>query len=67
MVGALYSYLIAQPEYASPAQRQHLVRRMRGALVRCCLLNGVPVAMEATAAIAAVEREEDKDYGFVRY
>jgi len=66
IVGTLYSYLISQPEYATPTQRQALVRRMRGVLVRCCLINGVPVAMEATAAIAALEREEDKDYGFVR-
>jgi hypothetical protein len=65
-VGTLYSYLITQPEYSTSAQRQHLVRRMREALAECCFLCGVPVSMLGVAAIAVVEREEDKDYSFSR-
>jgi hypothetical protein len=66
VVGELYSFLINQPEYSTSDQRKYLVRRIREALVRCCILNGVPTVMEATASIAAVEREEDRDYSFLR-
>ncbi|KAH8799074.1 hypothetical protein F5884DRAFT_686956 [Xylogone sp. PMI_703] len=66
IVGKLYSFLISQPEYSTTNRRKHLVRRIREALVRCSILNGVPIVMEATSSLAAVECEEDKDYSFLR-
>ncbi|TVY82403.1 hypothetical protein LSUE1_G003874 [Lachnellula suecica] len=65
-VGELYRYLISTPAYANPEQRQHLVRRMREALIKCIVLNGIPRVLQALRSIAQLERQEDKDYSFSR-
>jgi hypothetical protein len=65
-VGDLYKYLIAQPAYTTPQQRQHLVRRMREAMIKCIILNGIPIVFQALLSVAELEREEDKDYTFTR-
>ncbi len=66
LCGDLYSYLIRQPSYSTPQQRQNLVRRMREAMVKCIILNGVPSVLEAVLAVASREHDEDKDYSFSR-
>ncbi|KAK8120163.1 hypothetical protein PG999_004283 [Apiospora kogelbergensis] len=57
----LYLYLIAKPEFSTPAQRQALVRELREALIKCVSLVGVCKPLEAIMAINAQERPEDKD------
>lgn len=66
-VGDLYTYLIAQPAYSIPSQRQHLIRRMREAMIKCIILTGIPSVIEALGAVAKLEKEEDKDYSFSRF
>ncbi|KAH9206274.1 AhpD-like protein, partial [Leptodontidium sp. 2 PMI_412] len=46
--------------------RQALVRRMREAMIKCIILNGIPIVMEAFVSLAAVERPEDREHGFTR-
>lgn len=64
LVGPLYSYLAL--EHKTPAARQALVRRMREAMIKCIILNGIPIVMEAFVSLAAVERPEDREHGFTR-
>ncbi|KAF2096334.1 hypothetical protein NA57DRAFT_58254 [Rhizodiscina lignyota] len=47
LCGDLYSYLLEKPEYATPEQRKALMRRMREAMVKCIIINGIPVVMTA--------------------
>ena len=65
-MGDLYRYLISQPAYTTPEQRQRLVRRMREAMIKCIILNGIPVVLQALLSVAELEREEDKDFSFSR-
>ncbi|CAK7274839.1 hypothetical protein SEPCBS57363_006368 [Sporothrix epigloea] len=58
----LYAYLVQKPQYATPAARQGLVRRLREALVKAVSLVGVCKPLGAVLAISAVEQPEDKDY-----
>ncbi|KAK3366679.1 hypothetical protein B0T24DRAFT_534698, partial [Lasiosphaeria ovina] len=37
-----------------------LVRRMREALVKCIIINGIPVVIEAITSISDVEKPEDR-------
>ncbi|WEW56590.1 hypothetical protein PRK78_002037 [Emydomyces testavorans] len=62
----LYTYLLSQPEYSTPASRRQLVRRLREALVKCVPIIGVCRPLEAIFGISKIEREEDKDYSFSR-
>jgi hypothetical protein len=39
---------------------------MREAMVKCIILNGIPVVFEAVLAVAGQEQEQDKDYSFSR-
>ena len=64
--GALYTYLIEGPQYATPESRQALVRRLREALVKSVSIVGVCRPLEAIFNIDAVQRPEDKDYSFSR-
>ena len=66
LCGDLYSYLLEQPQYATPEQRKALVRRIREALVKCIIINGIPVVMTAVLSIAEREQEADKDYSRTR-
>ncbi|MCJ1476133.1 hypothetical protein MMC13_004798 [Lambiella insularis] len=66
LVGHLYIYLIEQHTYATPTQRQHLIRRMREAMIKVIILCGIPIVLKALASVAELEREEDKDYHFSR-
>ena len=65
--GNLYTFLVAQPNYATTEARQALVRRLREALVKSVSIVGVCRPMEAIFSIDAVERAEDKDYSSTRY
>jgi hypothetical protein len=64
LVGPLYSYLAR--DYRTPAARQALVRRVREAMIKCIILNGIPIVMEAFAALAKVEQPEDQEHTFTR-
>ncbi|KAK7976543.1 hypothetical protein PG989_015006 [Apiospora arundinis] len=57
----LYLYLTAQPAFATPPQRQALVRELRETLVKSVPLVGVCKPLEAILAINAHEKPEDKD------
>lgn len=35
-------------------------------MVKCIIINGIPVVIEAITSVANVEREEDKDYSCSR-
>ncbi|KAH6682291.1 hypothetical protein F5X68DRAFT_192631 [Plectosphaerella plurivora] len=61
LAGHLYTHLISQPQYQTPEQRQALVRRLREAMVKCIIINGIPVVIEAITAISDIERPEDRD------
>ncbi len=63
----LYSYLIAQPRYSTPAARQALIRRLREALVKDVCILGVCKPLDAIMEIYKIEREEDKDFSCSRY
>lgn len=70
-VGELYAHLIARPPYSTAAQRRYLVRWMREAMIKCIILkciilNGIPIVFQALLFVAVLEREEDKDYSFSR-
>lgn len=67
LVGDLYSYVIAQISYSTPKQRQHLIRRMREAMIKVIILCGIPIVLKALSSVAELEQEEDKDYHFSRY
>lgn len=43
-----------------------MVRRLREALIKCIILVGIPGVIEALASVAAQEKEEDRDYSFLR-
>lgn len=43
-----------------------MVRRMREALVKCIITNGIPVVIEAITSIADMERDEDQEYSCSR-
>ena len=62
----LYTYLLAKPEYSTPAARKSLIRRLREALVKLVAIVGVCQPLEAVWQITEREREEDKDYTFSR-
>ncbi|CAK7274519.1 hypothetical protein SEPCBS119000_006213 [Sporothrix epigloea] len=62
----LYAYLIQQPQYATSAERQALVRRLREALIKAVSLVGVCKPLGAILAISAVEQPEDRDYSETR-
>ena len=62
----LYQYLISKPEHSTSEQRQALMRRLREALMKLVSVVGVPKPLEAIFKIAAVEREQDRDYSFSR-
>jgi hypothetical protein len=61
LAGRLYTHLTSQPQYQTPEQRQALVRRLREAMVKCIIINGIPVVIEAVTAVSDVERPEDRD------
>ncbi|KAJ0345475.1 hypothetical protein COL154_012020 [Colletotrichum chrysophilum] len=61
VAGSLYTHLIAQSQYQTPAERQTLVRRLREAMVKCIIINGIPVVIEAVTSVSDVERPEDRD------
>jgi hypothetical protein len=65
----LYTYLITHPsaQYATPEQRQALIRRLREALVKLVSVVGVPRPLETVVMIAEREREEDRDYSCSRW
>lgn len=65
--GNLYTFLVAQPNYATTAARQALVRRLREALVKSVSIVGVCRPLEAVLNIDAVQTAEDKDYSSTRY
>lgn len=62
----LYLHLCSQPDNATPASRQAIVRRLREALIKAVPIVGVCKPIEAILSIGKVEREEDKDYTFTR-
>ncbi|PWY65817.1 hypothetical protein BO83DRAFT_381270 [Aspergillus eucalypticola CBS 122712] len=62
----LYLYLISKPEYSTPSSRQHLIRRIREALIKAVIIVGVCKPIEAILAISKLEAPEDKDYTFTR-
>ncbi|KAI3317960.1 hypothetical protein HD806DRAFT_540619 [Xylariaceae sp. AK1471] len=62
LAGWLYEHLVAQPQYQTSAERQALIRRMREAMVKCIILNGMPAIIEAATAILEVEKPEDQDH-----
>ncbi|KAI1127086.1 hypothetical protein F5Y10DRAFT_201551 [Nemania abortiva] len=66
LAGRLYEYLVSQPWYQTPTERQALVRRMREAMVKCIILNGIPAVIEAVASISEVESPEDQDHSCSR-
>ena len=66
LAGRLYEHLVAQPQYQTSAERQALVRRLREAMVKCIIINGIPVVIEAVKSISEVERPEDRDYSCSR-
>ncbi|KAK4209355.1 hypothetical protein QBC37DRAFT_54488 [Rhypophila decipiens] len=66
LAGRLHQHLISQPQYETSEARQALVRRMREALVKCIIINGIPVVIEAITSISDVERDEDWDYSCSR-
>ncbi|CAM6001185.1 unnamed protein product [Sphagnum balticum] len=64
LVAPLYTHL--SNEYQTPEARKALVRRIREAMIKCIILNGIPIVMEAFAALAKVEKPEDQDKSFTR-
>ena len=64
--GQLYKHLVSQPQYQSSESRQALVRRLREAMVKCIILNGIPAVIEAVTAVAEQERPEDQDFSCTR-
>ncbi|KAK6359166.1 hypothetical protein TWF696_000332 [Orbilia brochopaga] len=62
----LYTYLISQPAYSTPAARQALIRRLREALIKLISLQGICKPLAAIWKIAEIERDEDKDYSCTR-
>lgn len=65
-IAHLYRYLCSTPEYATPSDRQALVRRLREALVKSISIVGVCKPIEAVLAISKIERPEDKDFSMTR-
>ena len=61
LAGHLYKHLISQPQYQTPETRQALVKRLREAMVKCIILNGIPTVIEAVTAVSEQERPEDQD------
>ncbi|KAK6530584.1 hypothetical protein TWF281_007425 [Arthrobotrys megalospora] len=59
---ALYTYLISLPQYSTPQSRKTLIRRIRESLVKLVSLIGVAKPLLVIWSIAAIEREEDKDF-----
>lgn len=66
LASRLYEHLVAQPQYKTSAARQALVRRLREALVKCIIINGIPVVIEAVTSINELEKPEDKDFSSSR-
>ncbi|KAK4100184.1 hypothetical protein N658DRAFT_508121 [Parathielavia hyrcaniae] len=66
LAGRLYEHLTAQPQYQTSETRQALVRRLREALIKCIIINGIPVVIEAITSISDVEKPEDRDYSCSR-
>lgn len=62
LAGELYQYLLAKPLYESSDQRRALIARLREALFKLVCVSGIPRPLEAIFSIAALEKEEDKDY-----
>lgn len=42
------------------------MRRLREAVIKCIILNGIPSAFEALMAVGREEKDEDKDFSFSR-
>ncbi|KAK1466671.1 hypothetical protein CCUS01_07281 [Colletotrichum cuscutae] len=61
LAGSLYTHLVAQPQYQTSTERQALIRRLREAMVKCIIINGIPVVIEAVTSVSEVERPEDTD------
>ena len=61
LVGELYQYLIAKPQYQTASQRQQLVKRMREALLKLVPIVGMPLITRAFNALVSVEAPEDHD------
>jgi hypothetical protein len=40
---------------------------MREAMIRCVILNSIPVVMEAFVSFTKVEKPEDQDHSFTKY
>jgi len=66
LAGELYQYLLAKPHYESKEQRRALIARLREALFKLVCVSGIPRPLEAIFSIAALEKEEDRDYGCSR-
>ncbi|KAK2611942.1 hypothetical protein QQS21_002048 [Conoideocrella luteorostrata] len=66
LAGQLYEHLVAQPRYQTSSDRQALVRRLREAMVKCIIINGIPVVIEAVTSISEVEKPEDQDFSCSR-
>ncbi|KAF3935818.1 hypothetical protein ABW19_dt0205692 [Dactylella cylindrospora] len=65
-IADLYTHIISQPRYSTPASRQSLIKRIREALVKLVSLIGVCKPLEAIFSIDAIENEEDKDFSCSR-
>ena len=66
-MGELYQHLLGQADFQSTQSRQRLMRRLREAMIKCIILNGIPVVMEGFQSLAKVEQPEDPDHSFTRY
>lgn len=42
------------------------MRRLREAMIKCIILNGIPVFMEAFQSLASMEQPEDQDHSFTK-
>ncbi|KAK3196226.1 hypothetical protein K4F52_000606 [Lecanicillium sp. MT-2017a] len=64
--GHLYTHLTSRPDCATPESRQHLVRRLREALVKAASVVGIPKPIESILSISKVEAPADRDYSCTR-
>lgn len=62
----LYQHLLGQAIEDDSKEYQRVVRRLREALFKLVSVVGAPKPIEAIMAIAAIEKEENKDFTFTR-
>ncbi|KAM3548311.1 hypothetical protein MY1884_009235 [Beauveria asiatica] len=65
-IGALYRFVLQADHLDTSELRKHMVRRLREAMVKCVILNGIPKVFLAFHSLAAVEQEQDQDHSFTR-